>query len=211
MQPQNKTLIFDFDGTLADTLGFTVNSAIEINRNLDLLNGEKMDFEKYRTMDSKDFFKSLKISNLKLFYFLFKYQRKQTKEISNTKTFEGLSEVLNELKKSGLKMGVCTSNSKNNVKLFLENCNLNVFDFIYSSWDYFRKDKILKKSIKKFKLDKANVIYVGDEVRDITAARNADIKVASVTWGYNLESILSQNNPDYIINQPKDLLIFKSE
>lgn len=211
MKPQNKTLIFDFDGTLADTLGFTVNSAIEINRNLDLLNGEKMDFEKYRTMDSKEFFNSLKISNLKLFYFLFKYQRKQTKEIFNTKTFEGLSEVLNELKKSGLKMGVCTSNSKKNVRLFLENCNLNVFDFVYSSLDYFRKDRILKKAMKKYKLEKNNVIYVGDEVRDITAARNAGIRVASVTWGYNLESILFKNNPDYIINQPKDLLIFKSQ
>ncbi len=210
MKPQNKTLIFDFDGTLADTLGFTVNSAIEINRNLDLLNGEKMDFEKYRTMDSKEFFNSLKISNLKLFYFLFKYQRKQTKEIFNTKTFEGLSEVLNELKKSGLKMGVCTSNSKKNVRLFLENCNLNVFDFVYSSLDYFRKDRILKKAMKKYKLEKNNVIYVGDEVRDITAARNAGIRVASVTWGYNLESILFKNNPNYIINQPKDLLIFKS-
>ena len=162
-------------------------------------------------MDSKEFFKSLKISNLKLFYFLFKYQRKLVKEISNTKTFDGLPEVLDELKRSGLKMGVCTSNSKKNVKLFLENCNLDVFDFVYSSLDYFRKDRILKKAIKKFKLEKSKVIYVGDEVRDITASRKAGIRVASVTWGYNLESVLSQNNPDYIINQPKDLLIFKSE
>lgn len=206
MENNNPTLIFDFDGTLADTLAFTVNSALEISRNLNLLSEEKVDFEKYRTMDSKDFLTELKISNLKLMYFIFKYQRRLTKEIDKTKTFDGLPEVLKELKKSGVRLGICTSNSKKNVKVFLKNNNMEYFEFIYNSLDYFRKDRILEKAIRKFNLDKDSVTYVGDEVRDITAAKKAGIKVASVTWGYNLESVLTENNPDFIINQPKDLL-----
>jgi HAD superfamily hydrolase (TIGR01662 family) len=206
MENNNTTLIFDFDGTLADTLAFTVNSALEINRNLNLLSEEKIDFEKYRTMDSKDFLGGLKISNLKLIFFIYKYQRKLTKEINNTKTFEGLPEILDELNKIGIRIGICTSNSKTNVRKFLENNKINGFEFIFTSLDYFRKEKILERAIKKYKLRKENVIYVGDEVRDITAARNAGIKVASVSWGYNLESVLLKNSPDYLINQPKDLL-----
>jgi len=56
------------------------------------------------------------------------------------------------------------------------------------------------------KLYTEDVIYIGDEVRDIEAARAAGIKIASVTWGYNLESILTENKPDYIVTQPRDLL-----
>lgn len=201
-------LIFDFDGTLADTLAFTVNAALEINKKLNLLNDEKIDFEKFRSTDTVEFFKDLEISNLKLLFFLYKYQRKLTKEIDKVKVFEDLPEILNELKDNGIGLGIATSNSTKNVKKFLNNNNLDMFNFIYSSIDYFHKNRILERAVKKYGMEKENVIYVGDEIRDIKAAKEAGIKVASVTWGYNFENVLSTYKPDFIINKPKDLLNF---
>ena len=203
----DKTLIFDFDGTLADTLAFTINSALEISRELKLKNSEKINIEKFRSMDSVDFFKELHISNLKLLYFLFKYQRKLTVEIENTRTFMNLPEVLKTLKEKGVKIGIVTSNSKKNVKLFLKNNDLEIFDFIYASpINYFQKNKTLRAAVEKYGLNKEGVIYVGDEVRDINAAKSAGINIASVTWGYNFESVLSSYKPNFIINRPEDLL-----
>jgi len=203
----DKTLIFDFDGTLADTLAFTINSALEISRELKLKNSEKINIEKFRSMDSVDFFKELHISNLKLLYFLFKYQRKLTVEIENTRTFMNLPEVLKTLKEKGVKIGIVTSNSKKNVKLFLKNNDLEIFDFIYASpINYFQKNKTLRAAVEKYGLNKEGVIYVGDEVRDINAAKSAGMNVASVTWGYNFESVLSSYKPNFIINRPEDLL-----
>ncbi len=206
---KSKNLIFDFDGTLADTLAFTVNSAIEINRKLNLLNDEKVNIEKFRSTNSLDFFKELEIPKYKLLWFVFKYQRKLVKKINETKTFEGLPEILRQLHSNGVKMGIVTSNSKKNTRIFLRNNDLELFDFIYSSLDYFHKNKMIERAIRKYKLNKENTIYVGDEVRDIKAAKDAGIKVASVTWGYNFESTLSEHKPDFIINQPKDLLNFQ--
>jgi phosphoglycolate phosphatase len=199
-------LIFDFDGTIADTLAFTINSASEISRKLKLLNEEKVNMEKFRSMDSREFFKELEIPTSKLLWFMFKYQRKLVHEIDDIKTFEGLDEVLHVMKNNGVKLGIVTSNSKRNVKKFLRKNNLEYFDFVYSSLNYFRKDKMLKKAIEKFQMNKENVIYVGDEVRDIKAAKSIGIKVASVTWGYNFESVLSEYKPDFLIYRPKDLL-----
>lgn len=201
-----KNLIFDFDGTLADTLAFTINSAIEINRKLELLNDEKVNIEKFRSMDSSEFFKELEISKLKLLWFVFKYQRKLVKRINDTKTFDGLPEVLRQLKSLDVKMGIVTSNSKGNTVEFLKNNDLELFDFIYCSLDYFHKNKMIERAVKKYSLKKGDTIYIGDEVRDIKAAKDAQIKVASVTWGYNFESVLAKYNPDYILNTPKDLL-----
>jgi phosphoglycolate phosphatase-like HAD superfamily hydrolase len=65
---------------------------------------------------------------------------------------------------------------------------------------------MLEKAIKKYQLSKFETLYIGDEVRDIKAAKDAGIKVASVTWGYNFENVLTDNNPDYIVPRPEDLL-----
>jgi phosphoglycolate phosphatase-like HAD superfamily hydrolase len=201
-----KTLIFDFDGTIADTLPFTVNNVLELNRSMKLLNAEKIDIEKFRSMDLSNYIKSLKIPTLKLLYFVIRLQIKLGSQIKSVSTFNDLAETLVLLKRQGVRTGIVTSNSKGNVKKFLEKNNLNYFDFIYTTINYFEKSRLIEKAIRKLKLTKADVIYIGDEVRDIDAARAAGIKIASVTWGYNLESVLTENKPDYLLNQPRDLL-----
>ncbi len=201
-----KTLIFDFDGTLADTLGYSVNYAYEFNRKRKLLSTERTNMEEFRNMGLDKFIKSLNIRKRDLFWFLFNIQRKLKKEIPNIKTFNGLPEVLGELKSKNIKLGVVTSNSKGNVYKFLKISNLDCFDFIFATFNYFGKDRLLRKVVKKYKIYKDDVVYIGDEVRDIEAARSSGVKIASVTWGYNTEAVLTSHNPDYIIYQPKDLL-----
>jgi phosphoglycolate phosphatase-like HAD superfamily hydrolase len=202
----NKTLIFDFDGTLSDTLPFAINFARDFNRRYKLLNDGQIDMEKFRSMSSDDFLKYYKIPMLKFIFFLFCFGREFNKHVEEMNTFKGLPEVLIELKNKGVKMGIVTSNPKRNVIRFLKHNNLEYFDFIYSSIHYFHKYRILDMVERKFKLKEQDIIYIGDEVRDIKAARQAGEKVASVTWGYNIESILRENNPDYVLYQPKDLL-----
>jgi phosphoglycolate phosphatase len=49
------------------------------------------------------------------------------------------------------------------------------------------------------------VMYIGDEVRDIDAAKKAEVAAVSVTWGYNTEEVLTKNNPKIIIKTPSEL------
>jgi phosphoglycolate phosphatase-like HAD superfamily hydrolase len=48
------------------------------------------------------------------------------------------------------------------------------------------------------KLDPSKVFYIGDETRDIEAAKKAGIKSIAVTWGYNTKAILDNSNPDFL-------------
>lgn len=201
-----KCLIFDFDGTIADTLPFAVNTAIELNRELKLLEEDKIDIEKFRGMSSEDFYKSLGISKLKLFLYTFKFLDRLNKKIEGLTTFEGLPEVLKILKDKGIILGVVTTNTKKMVEKFLKDDQIEYFDFIKQSLFLFGKAKKLRGAVRKLELNKNEVIYIGDETRDIKAAREAGIKVASVTWGYNVEKILVDARPDYTIRRPEELL-----
>ena len=201
-----KNIIFDFDGVLADTFPFAVNAAREINEDLRLLSTEKITPEEFRSLDMEDFVSEFKISRIKLLLFIFKYRKRLQREIENTPTFNDLPQTLKELKSKGIKLGIVTSNQKKIVQKFLNLNKIELFDFIFSTLSVFHKERPLSNSLKKFHLKKEETIYVGDETRDIKAAKAAGLKVASVTWGYNFESKLAEYKPDYMINRPCDLL-----
>jgi len=201
-----KALIFDFDGTIADTLPFAVNTALELNRELKLIEQDKINIEKFRGMDSEEFYKSLGISKFKLFLYTFKFLKRLNKNIEGLETFKGLPEVLAKLKEKEIILGIVTSNTENSVKKFIKDDKIEYFDFIKRSYFLFGKGKTLKNTISRLGLQKNKVIYIGDETRDIKAAREAGIKVASVTWGYNVETVLNEYRPDYLIRRPVELL-----
>ena len=60
--------------------------------------------------------------------------------------------------------------------------------------------------MKVHSLSKREVIYIGDERRDIKASHKADIPIIAVTWGYNNKKMLAENNPDYLVSQPKEII-----
>lgn len=70
----------------------------------------------------------------------------------------------------------------------------------------FGKGRVLGHVIQKQKLHQQKVVYVGDEVRDIEAAREAGIPIVAVSWGFNSVHRLQQSQPDYVVTDPKQLL-----
>ena len=135
------------------------------------------------------------------------------REIRNRKDiklFEGVELILKQLRKR-YRLGIVSSNSEENIKKILkENGVDKLFDYIYSASSLFGKHKNLKRLIKKYKLNLEEVIYVGDEDRDILAAKKVGIKVVAVTWGYNSKEKLMKEKPDYLVSSPKELeKIFK--
>ena len=92
-------------------------------------------------------------------------------------------------------MGILTSNSSQNVKEFLKNHQLDVFDFTHSVSKFWGKSSGLKRLIRKYKLKPDHLLYIGDEIRDLEAAKKAGIRFAAVTWGYNSSKALKACHP----------------
>ena len=201
-----QVVIFDFDGTIANTLDSILKLFNEIASDYNLPIIKDSDKEKIRNFSAKELVKEYRISPWKLLQLTKDILPKLKKNIKDISIVEGMADVFQDLEKLEIKIGIVTSNSKENVELFLANQHISQIDFIHSEKSLFGKGRVLSHLIKEQKLNKERVVYVGDEVRDIEAARKAGIPVIAVTWGFNSEKRLQQSKPDYLVTNPQQIL-----
>jgi phosphoglycolate phosphatase len=117
-----------------------------------------------------------------------------------------MEKVLLELKKQVETLGILTTNSPENVREFLKRHNLEIFDFISSGRKLMGKSSNIKSILKTFSLKPSDFLYIGDESRDIVAAKKAGVNVAAVTWGLNTPDVLLKENPNHLINTSDELI-----
>lgn len=76
----------------------------------------------------------------------------------------------------------------------------------------FGKGSAIKKICKIRGIKTNEVLYIGDEVRDIISTKKIGSKIMSVSWGYNAKERLIKEKPDWIADKPSDILkIIKKE
>ena len=201
-----KAVIFDFDGTIADTFALSIDIALKLNDELKLIRRDEVSIEDFRSTDTYDFIKKIGMPRWKLIYYIWKMRILMGKEILNTEVFNGVPELLSELRKRELKLGIVSSNSKSNLMTFFKKNNLNMFDVVESPFFILDKSKKIKLALKKLNVRSAEALYVGDETRDILNAHQAGVKAVSATWGYHFRELLVRFHPDYTVDTPQEIL-----
>ena len=199
------TVVFDFDGTIADTLSVVIKIANRFAEHYGYRKIPLSDLPKLREKKPSEVLKHLGISIFRLPIVVRKIRFEMNKEIAHLNTAADLKNTLVKLKESGCVLGILTTNSHENVMEFLKNNDLDLFDFVYSGRAVFGKSRLLKKLMKAKTIPHKDPIYVGDEIRDVEAAKKAGIKVIGVSWGYNTRDALQKAHPDYIVEKPEDL------
>lgn len=199
-------LIFDFDGTLADTEEHTFKI---FNLMADKYNYKKMtreDLAHIKHLNFREIIKWVGIPYSKVPGIIKEGQKLMKENIEDIKPFEqDIRKVLLSIHDKVHNIGIITSNTKKNVESFLDKYNIDFFQFIISS-PLHSKEKKINSIAKKYSVDKHNILYVGDETRDILACKKSGVMCAAVTWGYNSIEALTRHNPDYIINNLEELM-----
>lgn len=201
-----KTLIFDFDGTIADDMELMIGKFNKIAHGFGLPQIRDDEIEKFRGEGSTNIFSNLKISKLKLLLLTRQLQNDFHNSLSECKPFKEIPKTLATLKKKGHQLGIISSNTRENILKFLAQNDLEVFDFVHSGRNLFGKEHVILKAIGQFRLNKENCVYIGDEDRDVIAAKKAGISVVAVTWGFNNRKLLEKFQPTFIAETPKELL-----
>lgn len=201
-----KVIIFDFDGTLADTIDILLSITNRLSAEFGFKSAKKEELAQLSNLNS---WQILQYSGISIFKFPLLIRRLKAElhsEVPHIQLFPGIKEVLLELKKRGFQLGIITSNSRENVLGTLEKNGLqDTFTFIYSG-STFGKHKVINKWLRIENIHTEKVVYVGDEIRDIDAAKKTGIKVIAVGWGFNSPQALAAQNPNFLIERPQELI-----
>jgi len=197
--------IFDFDGTLADSLSFMFTLYNENAKDWGVRPVPSEAIEMIRHSNSRAITDILGISTLKLTQVTYQMRKQMRNHVAKLKCFDGIPEILQSLHKQGYRLGVVTSNDESNVKTFFQQHQLPLLDIVMSVRQFFGKAHYLKQLMKQHQLDPQHIIYIGDETRDIDAAKACGIRSCGVTWGVNTREALEQSGPDFIIEEPHEL------
>lgn len=199
------TIVFDFDGTLADSLRVMLRAYASISESFHLRDIATDDIAHLRGMTIAQVIRSIGLPVMKLPFFLYHARKKYREFLDDIEPFPGIPFVLMELR-SSYPLHILTSNDTAVVRHFIDQHNIDLFSSVTSERNIFGKDQSLRKLIKRLGLSSERVLYVGDEVRDIVACKKAQIPVCAVTWGLNSRELLERYRPDYLIDQPEELL-----
>ncbi len=200
------TLVFDFDGTIVDSLRAVFEIGNRIAPKYGFRQVKEEEIESFRGKGSRKVLETLNISLPKAPFVLGEIKKELSKETEKLPAVKGIGKALRDLVKDGVRIGILTSNSESNVKRFLQKNSLDFFDFIYCGSSLFGKDKLIRKMLKERELDPSKVVYVGDETRDIEACQKCDLRIAAVTWGFNNHEVLENHRADWVIDRPQELL-----
>ena len=178
-----KLIIFDFDGVIIDS-----KKNMEISwRDVQRKTGSKIKFNKYFNKIGIPFFKILtKINFDKEFKYAKKvYDDTSIKNINKIKLFPKVKYVLNKLSKKYIVV-LITSKSRSRTQVILKKFKLK-FEYIFCPEDKFKSKpspEAIKYLEKKYKLEKNEIIVVGDSLADKNLAQNAKVKFIFANYGY---------------------------
>jgi len=205
--PMRKThmVVFDFDGTLADSYEELVKSYNSIAPDYGTQKIDSKYAQELKDQSPHEILNHLGISRFKLPFLARSLKRVFSEKIALIKPFSGIAEALKALS-NDYHIGILTSNSRENVEHFLSNHNLEEsIQFIISDVGAFGKTKALQHMIDLSGQAPNKSIYIGDELRDGIAAKNVGIPFGAVTYGINSPRILRTADPVFMIDSPNQL------
>ena len=199
-------ILFDFDGTLANTrtIGHTILN--DMAREFNFRELPEAQLEEARGMNTREFIRHLGINKWKVPSIARRGLQLLHERIHQVEPISGIPETLATLHARGERMAILTSNSEDNVEIFLSRHHLPYFEFVSCSSKLFGKGREIRRILRKVKLAPSEVLYIGDETRDIEAAKETGLRMAAVTWGYNSKEALHALEPDHLISTPCELL-----
>ncbi len=207
MQKEFDTIIFDFDGTLADSFAVLLHIIQQHAEKFGYKSVDEADIARLKNSHWKEIIDEFEIGLAKIPFIMRFVLKEVEKQREYIPIFDGVADMLGTLHARGYKLRILSSNKSTVVNAVLEKYGLeNYFLSVHHSRNLFGKAKSLTTICRKFKLPKERVLYIGDEVRDIEGAQGAHIKVCAVLWGYNTRGILEQSKPDYMVASVDELL-----
>jgi phosphoglycolate phosphatase len=179
-----KLAIFDFDGTLADTLPWFLNAVNRMAEKHGFNRIEAGEVETLRGYSARQIVEHLGVPAWKLPRIGIDMRRWMAEDIRQIRPFDGIGAMLRGLSDRSVALAVVSSNAYDNVRHVLGAEHAKLISYYECGTSLFGKRGKLRSVLKKSGARPGEAIFIGDEIRDIEAARAEGIPFGAVAWGY---------------------------
>ena len=207
------TVIFDMDGTVLDTLDDLTDSMNYVLKRFKMPCHGKEDYRRFfgngvRYALEKAVVKGTPSETIDCMLPIFKkHYNKHC--LDHTKPYDGISELMKELKTEGYKLAIVSNKIDSAVKELNRRFFSEVIEVAIGESPGIRRkpapDTVLE-AMKALNSNAAESMYVGDSEVDFETARNAGLPCISVLWGFRSEEFLRENGASVFARQPGEVL-----
>lgn len=199
-----RLVIFDFDGTLADSFPWFLRTLNLVAADHGLRQVTKTDIDTLRDRPTRDILRFLGVRPWQL-PALARDLRRRSAQATDIALFPDAARIISAFRGAGAATAIVSSNGEDSVRRLLGPVAAEVDRFDCGT-SLFGKASRFRGLARRFALDPRDILAVGDEVRDIEAARAVGVHAAAVTWGYASAAALEREQPTYLITSPEELI-----
>lgn len=199
-------IVFDFDGTLADSLEVMLGIYNELAESRDLRRVTPEDWEQLRMGTIAQGIKWIGIKPFQIPGLLTQGLRMVEPRTADIKLFPAIIPVVQELAAEGHTLFVLSTNSQKVIQEVLNKHGIGEEMTVLKSSKVFGKASALKKLVKTNQVEPSSVMMIGDEVRDMVAAKKAGVRPVGVNWGFQPGDTLAALGGVTLIRTPEELL-----
>jgi len=201
-----KLVIFDFDGTLANTFPLVLSMLDEL---AEKFRTRKLDHEDLPHLRNYPPMKIMRMHRVKFWQLpsILKYTRLRMHGDAHLITrFDGIDDVIRALSSRNIKLGIVTTNTRSIVEQVLGAELFKLFDYFVGEVSLFGKPKALRKVLAQSGCSNSEALAIGDEIRDLDAAARVNIPFGAVSWGFSSPEALRARNPLFTFTHPAQIL-----
>lgn len=203
--PAYSLVIFDFDGTLADSFPWFCSVLNQTADRFGLSRVTDEQIARLRHRSTRDALSELGVPPLKLPAIAIYMRELALQAVEQIPLFPGADGMLERLKTAGVRLALVSSNGEAAVRQVLGDATP-LFDAFNCGTSLWGKAGKFRGMLRRFGSEKAEVLTVGDEIRDIDAAREAGLPVGTVTFGYNSRAALAAGQPTHLFESYDELV-----
>ena len=196
--------IFDFDGTLADSLPWFRASFQGMVERFGLVPVAADELEGLRALTARQIMARLKVPVWQLPSIVSDMRRRKLAAASGISLFGGVPTLLSDLQRLGIETAIVSSDSEASVRQVLGRTATFISHFDCGA-ALFGKHRKFRRVARRLGNKATETICIGDELRDIEAARTAGMDSGAVAWGYALPTVLQAAGPTHFFNSIEEM------
>ncbi len=198
-------VIFDFDGTLSDSGNWFLSIVDDLAARFRFRSVHPDEVEGLRRRTTREVIDHLGIARWKLPLIARHVRARFGRHADEIQLFDGIRTMLKMLGDADVRMFVCSSNSEANVRAILGAEDAARIERYFCGSGLFGKVRKFRQAVKASGLPPHAILSIGDETRDIDAARAVGMGAGAVLWGYANPEMLMAMKPDVSFAVPEDI------